>query len=78
MSKVLRTNWFWYIVLFVVLIVTVPFAVIYLVLLLPPIWGPASFMVGLIIVWALVSGYKDWVTARRKEEQEKGSGALPS
>jgi hypothetical protein len=71
MSKVLKENWFWYIVFFVVLIVTVPFAVIYLVLLLPPIWGPASFMVALIFVWALVGGYKDWVTARRKEEQEK-------
>lgn len=71
MSKVLKENWFWLIVVLVAVIVTVPFVVIYLVFLLPPIWGPAAFMVVLIVVWALVSGYKDWVTAKRKEEEEK-------
>jgi Kef-type K+ transport system membrane component KefB len=69
--SVLRENWLWLIVLFVTIIITVPFIVIYLVLLLPPIWGPALFMVALMILWAFVSGYKDWVTARRKEEEEK-------
>jgi hypothetical protein len=71
MAKVLKANWFWLIILSVALIVTVPFIVIYLVLLSPPIWGPALFMVALIVVWALVSGYKDWITAKRKEEEEK-------
>jgi len=71
MSKVWKENWFWFIILLVSLIVTVPFIVIYLVLLLPPIWGPALFMVALIIIWGLVSGYKDWVIAKRKEEEEK-------
>lgn len=69
--SVFKQNWFWLMVLFVTIIVTVPFIVIYAVLLLPPIWGPAFFMVALIVVWALVSGYKDWVTAKRKEEEEK-------
>jgi Flp pilus assembly protein TadB len=71
MAKVLKENWFWFIVLSAALIVTVPFIVIYLVLLSPPIWGPAFFMVALIVVWALVSGYKDWATDKRKEEEEK-------
>jgi len=71
MSKVLKENWFWLIILLVALIVAVPFVVIYLVFLLPPIWGPALFMVALMVVWALVSGYKDWVIAKRKEEEEK-------
>jgi type VI protein secretion system component VasK len=76
MSKVFKQNWFWLIILSVALIVSVPFIVIYLVLLLPPIWGPAFFMIALIVVWAFVSGYKDWVTAKRKEEEEKrGAGA---
>jgi hypothetical protein len=57
--------------LIVVLIVTVPFIVIYAILLLPPIWGPALATIVLIIVWGVASGYKDWVTARRKEEEEK-------
>jgi type VI protein secretion system component VasK len=69
--SVFKERWFWLIILFATIIVTVPFIVIYFVLLLPPIWGPAFFMVGLVIVWALVSGYKDWATARRKEEEEK-------
>ena len=71
MSKVFKQNWFWLIILSVALIVTVPFIVIYVVLLLPAIWGPAFFMIALIVVWAFVSGYKDWVTAKRKEEEEK-------
>ncbi len=71
MSKLLKERWFWFIVLLVGLIATVPFIVIYLVLFLPPGLGPALFMVGLLVVWAVVSGYKDWVNARRKEEEEK-------
>jgi Flp pilus assembly protein TadB len=71
MAKVLKENWFWTIILCAALVVTVPFIVIYLVLLSPPIWGPALFMVCLIVVWALVGGYKDWVTEKRKEEEEK-------
>jgi uncharacterized membrane protein YhaH (DUF805 family) len=71
LSGVLKDRWYWYIVLLVAVIVIVPFIVIYLVLLLPAIWGPAFFMVSLVIVWAVVSGYKDWVTARRKEDEEK-------
>jgi uncharacterized membrane-anchored protein len=70
-SKVLKENWFWVIVLFAIFIVGLPFVVIYAVFLLPPIWGPALFMIALMIVWAVVSGYKDWVTAKRKEEEEK-------
>ena len=69
--SVFKQNWFWLMVIFVTIILTVPFIVIYVVLLLPPIWGPALFMVALIVVWALVGGYKDWVTAKRKEEEEK-------
>ena len=69
--SVFRERWFWLIIIFAMLVVTVPFVVIYLVLLLPPIWGPVFFTIGLIIVWAFVSGYKDWVTAKRKEEEEK-------
>jgi len=71
MAKVLKENWFWLIILSAALIVTVPFIVIYLVLLSPPIWGPVLFMIGLIVVWALVGGYKDWATEKRKEEEEK-------
>ena len=69
--SVFKEEWFWLIVIFATVILTVPFVVIYVVLLLPPIWGPAIFTVALIIVWAVVSGYKDWVTSKHKEEKEK-------
>jgi uncharacterized membrane-anchored protein len=75
--SVFKEQWFWLIVIFAAIIMIVPFVIIYVVLLLPPIWGPALFTVALVIVWAFVSGYKDYVTARRKEEEEKshfGSG----
>jgi len=73
MSKVLKESWFWFIVVLLLLITIGPFFVIYAVFMLPPVWGPISFMVALIIVWAVASGYKDWVQARRKEEEEKRS-----
>jgi hypothetical protein len=57
--------------LLVALIVTVPLVVIYVVFLLPPFWGPLLFTITMLIVWAFASGYKDWVVARRKEEEEK-------
>ena len=69
--SVFKEHWFWLIVIFATMIVSVPFIVIYVVLLLPPIWGPAFFMVAMIVVWAVVSGYKDWVISKRKEEEEK-------
>jgi hypothetical protein len=71
LTQVTKERWFWFIVLLVMLIVTVPFIVIYLIFLLPPLWGPALATIVLIIVWGVASGYKDWVTARRKEEEEK-------
>jgi Na+-driven multidrug efflux pump len=74
LGQVARERWFWLIVLMVTLIVTVPFIVIFAIAFLAgvvPIWGPASAMVGIIIAWAVASGYKDWVIARRKEEEEK-------
>jgi len=69
--SVFKEEWFWLIVIFATVILTVPFVVIYVVLLLPPIWGPAFFTVALVIVWAVVSGYKDCVTSKHKEEKEK-------
>lgn len=74
LAKVTKEKWFWFIVFLVVLIVTVPFIVIYIILLLPPIWGPGLATVALLIVWAVASGYKDWVVAKRKEEEEKKQG----
>jgi len=71
MSWVLKEKWFWLIILSVVLIFTVPFIVIYFILFLPPIWGPLVATIIIIVLWGVVSGYKDWLIARRKEEEEK-------
>jgi membrane protein YdbS with pleckstrin-like domain len=71
---VFKEQWFWLIVLFVILIAIVPFVVIYFILLLPPIWGPALATVVLLVCWGVIGGYKDWVQAKRKEEEEKIRG----
>jgi hypothetical protein len=73
MSWILKEKWFWLIILLAALIFTVPFIVVYLVLFLPPIWGPMVATVTIVVLWGVVSGYKDWLTAKRKEEEEKKS-----
>jgi len=74
LARVAKESWLWLIILVIVLVATVPFIVIYMIAYLAtalPIWGPATAMVVLLLLWAVVSGYKDWVLARRKEEEEK-------
>jgi hypothetical protein len=71
MSWILKEKWFWLIILLAALIFTVPFIVVYLVLFLPPIWGPMVATIIIVVLWGVVSGYKDWLTAKRKEEEKK-------
>ncbi|MGD0029364.1 MAG: hypothetical protein ABSC91_10550 [Candidatus Bathyarchaeia archaeon] len=63
-------NWFLITVLSVALIVTVPFLVVWGMLYLPPIWALVA-TIGIIIMWGVASGYKDWIVSRRRELEEK-------
>jgi hypothetical protein len=39
-------------------------------LYLPPIWALVA-TIGIIIMWGVASGYKDWIVSRRRELEEK-------
>ncbi|MEM2798879.1 MAG: hypothetical protein QW670_03695 [Candidatus Bathyarchaeia archaeon] len=70
MLNVVFNKWFFIIVLSVTLIVTVPLVVVWFILQL----GPESRLVATVIIillWGVVAGYKDWIIARRKEEESQ-------
>jgi len=70
MAEVLKEPWLWVIVVAVILIGILPFAVVLLLLNLPP---PLAFAATLILVacWGIAAGYKDWIINKRKEEKQK-------
>lgn len=63
-------TWFWITVLSVLLIVTVPFIAVWGILHLPPMWALVA-TIGIIILWGVASGYKDYVISKRRESEEK-------
>jgi uncharacterized protein involved in cysteine biosynthesis len=52
-------------------ILIVPYIVIYFILQLPPGAGPAIATILIIVAWSVAAGYKDWIKAKRKEEEEQ-------
>lgn len=54
----------------VILVITVPLAVIIIILNLPP-EGRLIAMFLIVIGWGMVAGYKEWVTSKRKEGRPK-------
>jgi hypothetical protein len=63
-------KWFWITVLSVLLIITVPFLVVWGILYLPPMWALVA-TIGIIILWGVAAGYKDYVISKRRESEEK-------
>jgi hypothetical protein len=63
------TSWFWITVLSVLLIVAVPFLVVCGILFLPPLLALVA-TVGIIILWGVVAGYKDYVISKRRNSEE--------
>ncbi|MEM2589548.1 MAG: hypothetical protein QXT44_07125 [Candidatus Bathyarchaeia archaeon] len=71
---ILTTKWYWILVGFSLLIVLGPFVGIFLFLILPSPFNLIA-LVALVITWGIAAGYKDWITAKIKEEKVKaGSG----
>jgi uncharacterized protein involved in cysteine biosynthesis len=75
LQRIIKEKWFWLLIICLALIVVLPFLIIYLILFLPPLWGPALATVILIILWGIASGYKDYIVAKRREEEEKRQGS---
>jgi len=69
-GSIINDKWFWFTVLSVIAIVVLPLIVVLFLIQLPNELKLVS-MIGLIVIWGVVSGYKDWVIARRKETEER-------
>ncbi|MEM1551138.1 MAG: hypothetical protein QXO15_05350 [Nitrososphaerota archaeon] len=69
--EVLSDKWFWIIVISAVLIIIIPFIVVWTIIYLPPELKLVA-TICLVIFWGVVSGYKEWVISKRKSEKEKG------
>ena len=63
-------RWFFITVLSVTLVVILPLVVVWLVLQVGPELRLVATIV-IIVAWGVVSGYKDWIISKRKEEQNE-------
>jgi uncharacterized membrane protein len=70
LTWILRERWLWIIIVAVILIITLPLTVIWLILNLPP---TARLIVTIVIImgWGVAAGYRDWLVARRKEKEKE-------
>jgi len=68
--QLLFSKWLWIIILGGIACLLLGFVVVYMILVLPPPWR-GLFMIGIVIGWGVVAGYKDWRLFRSKEEQVK-------
>lgn len=64
--------WFFIIVVSVTLVISVPLLVVWFILQLSPEVRLVATIV-IMVVWGIVSGYKDWIIAKRKEEEKKST-----
>ncbi|MEM2506836.1 MAG: hypothetical protein QXF61_07345 [Nitrososphaeria archaeon] len=70
MTWVLKEKLFWIIIIAIALVCFFPFLVVEIILILPP---TARLVVTVLIIigWGFVAGYREWVIAKRKEEEQK-------
>lgn len=57
----LRERWFWLLFGFLLLLFILPFLIIYIIISLPP-WIVILFIIAVVLVWACVKGYRDYVS----------------
>jgi hypothetical protein len=65
-ESIIHDKWFWFTILSVIVIIVLPLIIVLFLIQLPDELKLVS-MIALIVIWGVVSGYKDWVIARRKE-----------
>jgi hypothetical protein len=63
MSWPLRQKWFWVLFGFFVVLLVLPFLVAYVLISLPP-WLLMLALIVIILLWAVVKGYRDYVSKR--------------
>lgn len=69
-ESVIHDKWFWFTILSVIVIIVLPLIIVLFLIQLPAELKLVS-MIALIVIWGVVSGYKDWVIARRKETEQR-------
>lgn len=70
LSNITLNKWFFIIVFSVTLVITIPLVVVWFILQLGPELRLIATVV-VILLWGAVAGYKDWVIAKRKEEESQ-------
>lgn len=61
-------RWIWIIAASVTLVFVVPLVVIWFIVESPPEFRTIATIL-IIVVWGVAAGYKDWVIARRQEQE---------
>jgi len=69
-ESIIHDKWFWFTILSVIIIIVLPLIIVLFLIQLPDELKLVS-MIALIVIWGVVSGYKDWVIARRKETEQR-------
>jgi len=69
MSFIIREKWIWIIIGLCILILVLPWAVLWVILQMPTILA-AVFAWTLIISWGVVAGYKDWLMDAKKRKSK--------
>jgi type VI protein secretion system component VasK len=71
MSEVF-SRWTWIVVVGMTLILVVPLIVVWTIIQLPPELRLVA-TISIILLWGVVAGYKDWVIAKRREQEDTPS-----
>jgi hypothetical protein len=73
MAGYIADKWLWITIFSAVLVVVVPLVVVWFIISLPAELKIVA-TIGIIVLWGVVSGYKDWVVSKRQEEERRVPG----
>lgn len=69
MSEVLSSKWLWFTILSAVLVLVAPLVVVWFILQVSPELRVVA-TIAIVVLWGVVSGYKDWILAKRREAEK--------
>lgn len=69
MSEVLSNKWLWFTILSTVLVLVAPLVVVWFILQVSPELRVVA-TIAIVVLWGVVSGYKDWILAKRREAEK--------
>jgi len=69
MGGILFDKWIWITVFSVVLVIVLPLVIVWGILNLPAELRLIA-TICVIILWAVISGYKDWIVSKEQEKEQ--------